>query len=100
MELWNHAFGEPFKPGPDYIYVCNVLYEMGVYANVEVLDMEMRRYFANMEEVVTYWRDILEISKEKAEKIVIPYMSKKLVNKPEGLEQTSFSKTAMIWWKK
>ncbi len=100
IELWSLLFGNEFKPGPDFIYIYNMLYEMGIFANVEIMDVMYQRHFESMEDVVAYWQEIFGVTKEQADSVVKPYMAKRLVKKPEGLEQTSYSKTAMIWWEK
>ena len=98
-ELWKRLYQSDFIPGPDYIYIYNLLYEIGIYANVDVMDVEYRRHFASLDESAEYWREIFEISENQAETIIKPYMRETLTRKPEGFQQTTSSKTAMIWWK-
>ena len=37
--LWKHFHGENRRPAPGYIYALDVLFEMGIYADVEIVRM-------------------------------------------------------------
>ena len=38
-DLWRHFHGDERQLSPSYIHAVDVLYEMGIYANVEVVDL-------------------------------------------------------------
>jgi hypothetical protein len=78
-ELWLRLFGEVFQPGPDYIYLYNVLYEMGIHANVEIIKSEHNQQFSNLDEAVERWMDDLEVSSPEAEEVIRSFLAEKLV---------------------
>lgn len=99
-ELWTRLFGGEFKSGPDYIYVYNMLYDIGVYANVDIMDVEYRRVFSTLDAAVAYWQEIFEVPDTQATGIIKPYVNEILIKKGEEFEQKYSLKTAAIWWKK
>ncbi len=44
------AIGRPLNPGPDYIYFCNLLYQMGIRAGVSFVSSVERNAYNNPEE--------------------------------------------------
>ena len=99
-ELWLTLFGEQFQPGPDYIYLYNVLYEMGIHANVEIIKSEHNQQFSNLDEAVERWMDDLEVSSPKAEEVIRSFLAEKLVVEAGALWSKHELNSAMIWWGK
>lgn len=98
--LWSKLFGEEFIPGPDYIYLYNMLYEMGIYANVDIFEEEYVRTFSSLEQAVEHWVEVYEISDTQTKKIIESYLAEKLTNNGHGLESRYKLKTALVWWGK
>lgn len=44
------AVGREFKPGPDYIYTVNILYQMGIHAHVDFIDLSPGRTYETRRE--------------------------------------------------
>lgn len=44
------AVGREFVPGPDYIYTVNILYQMGIYAKVDFIDILEPKAYGSREE--------------------------------------------------
>ncbi len=94
--------GKKSHQHPDYIYVYNMLHQMGIYANVEMLECNTRNYYSNIEEALERlrWR-IGDLNKDD-ESILRGYLEKKMIKTPDG--SISFSKGkadwVLIWWKK
>lgn len=66
--------GVEYHQHPDYIYVCNMLYQMGIYANVEMLDCESRPVYSDLEDAMDRckWKlgwNLKEIKSEDLEKL-------------------------------
>jgi SAM-dependent methyltransferase len=57
--LWRRFHGEPRCLPPGYIHALDVLYEMGIYANVEVVSTTQSMSFASLEEAVAEMREQL-----------------------------------------
>jgi SAM-dependent methyltransferase len=43
------AVGRPFRSGPDYIYTLNILYSMGIHANVDIISLKQESRFPDIE---------------------------------------------------
>lgn len=87
---------------PDYIYVYNILHQMGIYANVEMLECNTRNYYSSLEEALDRlrWR-IGDLNKDE-ESILRGYLEQNMIKNPDGT--ISYSKGnadwVLIWWKK
>lgn len=100
-KLWHELYSEEYQPGPDYIYLYNVPYEMGIYANVEISDLEFEQRYDSLDDAVNKWKEMYDLPLEK-KKVLREYLSKTLVeDENDGkLCLKRKSRSAMIWWKK
>ena len=98
--LWPKLYGEDYQPGPDYIYIYNVLYEMGIYANVEIVESEHKQRFSNFDDAVADWKENLDISSPDAEEVIKSHLSENLIEEDGALWSKREMRSAMIWWRK
>ncbi|HFQ80173.1 MAG TPA: class I SAM-dependent methyltransferase [Desulfobacterales bacterium] len=49
------AIGRPFHPGPDYIYTINILYQMGIHARLDFIDLPPAHSYKTREEAISSW---------------------------------------------
>lgn len=101
-ELWTAIYGEKHPtPQLDYIYLCNILHDLNIYANVEINDSELELQFDSLDDAMNEWRKIYNIVPEK-EFALREYAARTLVRdeNDEGLYLKGKHKIAMIWWKK
>ncbi len=49
------AIGRPFHPGPDYIYTINILYQMGIHARLDFIDLPPGRSYKTKDEAISSW---------------------------------------------
>lgn len=91
---------------PDYMYVCNMLYQMGIYSNMESIDCKSRHVYNNLSDAVerNIWKlgwTINKIEEEKRIKIE-DFLKKNLVKMDDGTFEytTSDPNWIMLWWKK
>lgn len=49
------AVGRELKTGPDYIYTINLLYQMGIHANVNFIPLESTLPCSSIEEAMDYY---------------------------------------------
>jgi len=89
--------GEKHSSWSDYIYLCNILHDMGIYANVEIWDSEYEQHYASLDEAVTKFKEMYDLSSEK-EGILRAHLSNILVEDDGALCLKRKSKSAMIWW--
>ena len=98
--LWEKIHGEKLLSWSDYIYLYNILHDMGIYANVEIWDSEYEQRYKSLDEAVTKMKEMYDLPSEK-EEILREHLSKILVKEDDGtLCLRRKSKTAMIWWEK
>ena len=98
--IWSKLYGEEFVPGPDYIYIVNVLYQMGIYANIELWEYEFRERFSSLDEAVGCWKENFDTAAPEVEEIIREYLSQSLTWEGGALWSKRKSKVAMIWWEK
>lgn len=96
------AIGRNKKKHPPYIYVLNMLYQMGINANVEVLYSRVKVQFSSIEEVIRHleWRTD---PFTPAEKVKLRGFLKKYFTEEKGepiFTHEGKSQWALIWWRK
>ena len=98
--LWPKIYGEEYQPGPDYIYLYNVLYGMGIYANIEITNSEYKQRYSSLEEAVEQWEDNLDVSTPDAEEVIESHLSENLIEEDGALWSKREMRSAMILWMK
>lgn len=92
------------KPSPDYIFLYNILYQLGIYANVEIMnsnyDMQFRDLDAAVQHYIQHFKGWMDISSGDNEEKLRAYLSDNLVEEDGMLALKQKLKTAMIWWRK
>ena len=102
--LWKAIFGERHRTrawGSDYMFFCNLLHDMKIYANVDIRDAEFEQRYESLDDAVSKWKEMHDIPTEK-EDVLREYLSKILVG-DDGTGTLCFkrkSKSATIWWQK
>ncbi len=96
----------PYRQHPDYIYAVNMLYQLGIYANVEILENQTPPIYCNMDDAIerylwkTTW-NIDEIQKTDKNKLE-NFLKKNLIQKDDGtlIHPNTKPRWVLIWWKK
>jgi len=60
--LWRHFHGQERRNPPGYIHALDVMYEMGIYANAEVVKLPLFMAYASLEDAV----------EEQIEQLILP----------------------------
>ncbi len=99
--LWALFNNEKQKPGrrPDYIYLYNILYQMGMYANVEIVNAGHKTRFPDLDSAVRHYKEWMGVSGDDEEKLE-SYLSENLIRADGALWLRHNMRTAMIWLKK
>lgn len=96
--LWPSLHGIPYHPIPKCDLLFNVLYQMGVYPNVEVFPYRYYKRFSSMEEAVDHFSPRFLITKDRQKSSLRDYLERILEIK-NGLLLLLSSATCMkIWW--
>lgn len=97
------AMGRPLEPGPDYIYTVNLLYQMGIQAKVDFIDLEQRRVFQSREEALDSCRWMLDKLGSEEENLLANYVDQRLEALPDNtvaLTRRTPIRWAVISWDK
>ena len=83
----------------DYIFFCNLLHEMKIYANVNIQDTEYEQRYDSLDEAVNRWKGMRDVPPEK-EDALREHLSEILVEDNGTFSYKRKSKNATIWWQK
>lgn len=96
------VIGREKKKHPSYIYIYNMLFQMGIQANVEILHSKVKVQFPSIEEAMDdlQWRTDPFSPDEKVK--LREFLKKKFVEQKESsiFTHEGKSKWALIWWRK
>ncbi|MCL0042291.1 class I SAM-dependent methyltransferase [Thermodesulfovibrionales bacterium] len=68
-DVWRRFKGEEFHSSPSFIHLYNLLYELGLAANVEMVQTVRDQVYLNLEQAVKHWRVRLDIVPEKEDEL-------------------------------
>lgn len=71
--------GKTYVPPPDYIYIYNVLYQMGIYADVEFWHHRRRRVFETIDEALKEFSWLLNVEGAADKEKLRQYLEANLV---------------------
>lgn len=97
------ALGRPFAPGPDYIYTLNILYTMGIYANVTVLTLEQDVIYSSMDEAIKSYSWMFHDITAREIAALERYIAGQVIDSAADrltVRRTTVPQWALIWWKK
>ncbi len=96
------VIGRNGKKHPPYIYICNMLYQMGIQANMEVLHSRIKVQFSSIEQAIddVQWRTETFNPKELA--LLTEFLERKFseLKGSSVLTHEGYSKWALVWWRK
>jgi SAM-dependent methyltransferase len=96
------ALGRELNPGPDYIYVYNLLYGMGIQAGIHFISYKERNSYENLDEAVMVHKGRLGTMTPQEEEILKEFFKKHLIHRC-GKWETDCSRKirwAVLWWDK
>jgi len=97
--LWTLFSKEQIGRRPDYIYLYNILYQMGIYANVEIIDVDHNTQFPDLDAAVRHYKGWRGISGDDEGKLR-SYLRENLIRDDGALWLRHNMRTAMIWIQK
>lgn len=103
-KLWPKVHNKPYVLSPGANYVYNILYDMGIYANVETkLHRPWKEEYPSLDDAVAQFRAYIGAVTSEQEKALRKYLPEILVQTDNGaftLPDDGNFPYAMIWWKK
>lgn len=99
-DLWKSLHGLEYHPGPKADCLFGVLYQMGIYANVEMLPLKKEYRFTTLEEMTAFFRRRFNVTKPEQEIVLDEYLSSLFRSENNEIVVSGVSTFAKIWWKK
>ncbi|MBN2126367.1 MAG: hypothetical protein JW821_18850, partial [Deltaproteobacteria bacterium] len=98
----SEALTRPYREYPDYIYLVNILHQMGILANVAFIACPRVVRYGNTDEVLAHWRAKLGGLSPDEENTLIRVLPRILIQTGgDGWESPHFlSRWALMWWAK
>lgn len=97
--LWSLFNREKHGLRHNYIYLYNILYKLGIYANVEIIDANHNRRFCHLDAAVQHYKTYMNVSGDDEERLRL-YLSENLVEENDAFWLRHKLRTAMISWRK
>ncbi len=99
-DLWEPLHGVPYYPGPKADCLFNVLYQMGIFADVEMMPLGKDYRFKRREEMAAFFRNRFNVTTSEQEKILDKYLDPLIQRVGDEVVISGDSTFAKIWWKK
>ncbi len=99
-DLWELLHGTPYYAGPKADCLFNVLYQMGIYPDVEILPLSKEYRFASHEEMNAFFCRRFSAESPAQQEEVKRYLAPLVREEASGIVIAGNSSFAKIWWKK
>jgi len=99
-DLWAPLHKTPYYPGPKADCLWNVLYQMGIYANVEMLPLDKEYRFATDKEMTAFFRARFGVKTARQRKVLDAYLAPLIRYEGGDAVVSGRSTLAKVWWKK
>ena len=98
-KLWKKLYGEKHPAWTGYIYLYNILHEMGIYADVQIMDSGYCQRYESLTDAVNRWMEMYNLPPEK-EGVVKEHLSNLASEEDDGtLSLKRKTKSAVVWWR-
>jgi SAM-dependent methyltransferase len=99
-DLWEPLHGSPYYPGPKADCLFGVLYQMGIYANVEMLPLKKEYRFTTRDEMTGFFRKRFNVTRPEQEQVLDDYLKPLIRTEGSEIVISGDSTFAKIWWRK
>jgi len=99
-EIYPLLFGREFGLRSDYLNTYKNLHDMGIFANVEIIEYDFDQPFDDIGEAVEFWKEYIGIVTGEHDSKLRDFLKKKLVRKKGALLARFHKKSAVMWWRK
>jgi len=97
------AVGREFRPGPDYIFTVNLLYQMGINAHVDFITASRSKTYKSREEAFEACAWMINNVTEEERGRLEAFLDDRLIRKNDSsweLTRRQPPQWALIWWSK
>lgn len=98
--LWPLLYGKEYTPPPKCNILYNVLYNMGIYPNMEVFFLEYHDSFTSKDEAADFFKSRYPVDTEEQEKLLKNYLERTLEEEDGCFVERKNTKRVKIWWDK
>lgn len=99
-DLWPLLHGEPYDYEPTADILWNVLFQLGIYANLTVESRSVGQAYTSVEEMHQDYYTRLLANTDEQKGVVDRYLGERIRKTENGYVLPGTSKTAHIWWEK
>jgi SAM-dependent methyltransferase len=99
-DLWKPLHGSEYHSGPKADCLFGVLYQLGIYANVEMLPLKKEYRFATLDEMTAFFRRRFNVTTPKQERMLDDYLRPLIRTEGSDTVISGDSTFAKIWWRK
>ena len=99
-DLWEPLHGSPYHAGPKADCLFGVLYQMGIYANVEMLPLQKEYRFTTRDEMTAFFRRRFNVTTREQERELDDYLKPLVRTAGPEIVISGDSTCAKIWWRK
>ena len=99
-DLWEPLHGSMYYSGPKVDCLFNVLYQMGIYPNVEMMPLSKEYRFASHEEMNTFFIQRFGAESPEQKEVVKKYLAPLVHGEGHEIVISGDSTFAKIWWRK
>ncbi|MDD1686208.1 class I SAM-dependent methyltransferase [Methanoregula sp.] len=99
-DLWVPLHGTPYYAGPKADCLYNVLYQMGIYANVEMMPLSKEYRFGTIEEMMAFFSGRFGVKTPEQKSVLGTYLAARVRCEGNSIVISGDSTFAKIWWKK
>lgn len=100
LDLWPGLHGEPYHAGPKADCLFCVLYQMGIFANVEMMPLSKEYRFRTEREMTTFFRRRFWVKTQKQKRVLDEYLASLIHRDKDAFIISGNSVLAKVWWKK
>lgn len=97
------AVGREFNPGPDYIYTLNILYSMGIYPHITILELDQDFSYQDLNQAYLTYSWMIKNLTEQEEVKLKQFLTSKARPATDGsitISRAFPPRWALIWWAK
>lgn len=99
-DLWKPLHGSQYYSGPKTDCLFNVLYQMGIYANVQMLPLQKEYRFKRRGEMIAFFENRFNARTPAQKRIVTDYLASMIRKEGNEVVISGNSTFAKTWWRK